>query len=206
MIENAVAKSVIELRKQRGWTQEYLAKVSGVSPRTIQRLERASAHKNNQETLRAVASAFGVDVSRLRSGHDQATIAALVDGYTCRVCGSALVVRTTVPTEHDDIEQDVFECGAMDGYTVRPCPHDPSFPRFEDYEILYFEEGGEWHCMAIGQTVEARQVSLHGGSARSKGKALLRLKRAWVEARYGHGEAERQYPFESLLEDAESPA
>ncbi len=45
------------LRIQRGWTQEQLAEIAGISSRTVQRAEKADCAAF--ETVRAVASAFG---------------------------------------------------------------------------------------------------------------------------------------------------
>jgi transcriptional regulator with XRE-family HTH domain len=51
------------LRIQRGWTQEQLAEIAGVSTRTIQRAEAADSAAF--ETVRALADAFGADFSQL---------------------------------------------------------------------------------------------------------------------------------------------
>ncbi len=51
------------LRIQRGWTQEQLAEIAGVSARTIQRAESASSAAF--ETLRAVAGAFETEFREL---------------------------------------------------------------------------------------------------------------------------------------------
>lgn len=51
------------LRKQRAWTQEQLAKASGLSLRTIQRLE--SGNKASQESLLALAATFNINVALL---------------------------------------------------------------------------------------------------------------------------------------------
>lgn len=51
------------LRIQRGWTQEQLAEIAGVSSRTIQRAETAGCAAF--ETLRAVAAAFETDFGQL---------------------------------------------------------------------------------------------------------------------------------------------
>lgn len=51
------------LRIQRGWTQEQLAEIAGVSPRTIQRTE--AADRASFETVRAVAAAFGNEFEEL---------------------------------------------------------------------------------------------------------------------------------------------
>ncbi len=52
-----------KLRIDRGWSQETLAEVSGLSVRTIQRLERGD--KASLETLTALAAVFEVDVPTL---------------------------------------------------------------------------------------------------------------------------------------------
>jgi transcriptional regulator with XRE-family HTH domain len=53
-----------KLRLQRGWSQEQLADVSGLSVRTIQRLERGQAA--SLETLKALGAVFDVDFSSLK--------------------------------------------------------------------------------------------------------------------------------------------
>jgi len=60
---------VQKLRLQRGWSQEQLATVSGLSVRTIQRIERGQSA--SLETLSALASAFEVDVSQLTEPLEQ---------------------------------------------------------------------------------------------------------------------------------------
>jgi transcriptional regulator with XRE-family HTH domain len=55
---------VQKLRLQRGWSQEQLAEVSGLSVRTIQRLERGQP--GSLETLKALAAVFEIDLDRLK--------------------------------------------------------------------------------------------------------------------------------------------
>lgn len=52
-----------KLRIDKGWSQETLAQVSGLSVRTVQRLERGG--NASLETLTALAAVFEVDVSTL---------------------------------------------------------------------------------------------------------------------------------------------
>ena len=52
-----------KLRLQRGWSQEQLAEVSGLSVRTVQRLERGQT--GSLESLNALAAVFETDISRL---------------------------------------------------------------------------------------------------------------------------------------------
>src|SRR5947208_3079563 len=60
---------VRSLREARGWTQAHLAEASGVSLRTIQRLERL--HSCSAETRMALAAALGVDSRELSSEADR---------------------------------------------------------------------------------------------------------------------------------------
>lgn len=53
-----------KLRLQRGWSQEHLAELTGLSTRTIKRIERG--HPCSLETLNALASVFETDVSMFK--------------------------------------------------------------------------------------------------------------------------------------------
>lgn len=50
------------LREKKAWTQEHLAKVAGISPRTVQRAEEGAM---SAETKKAIAGAFDVAVESL---------------------------------------------------------------------------------------------------------------------------------------------
>ena len=62
---------VRKLRLQRGWSQEQLAELTGLSVRTIQRIERGQPA--SLETARALAAVFEVDISTFDTG-DQTMI------------------------------------------------------------------------------------------------------------------------------------
>ncbi|MDO4706438.1 MAG: helix-turn-helix domain-containing protein [Comamonadaceae bacterium] len=53
-----------KLRLQRGWSQQQLAELSGLSTRTIQRLE--NGHTASMESLKALAAVFEVDFHSLK--------------------------------------------------------------------------------------------------------------------------------------------
>ena len=55
---------VKRLREKRNWSQEQLANMSGLSTRTIQRIE--SGNKASLESLKALASVFEIDISKLQ--------------------------------------------------------------------------------------------------------------------------------------------
>ena len=60
---------VRELRLARGWSQAQLAERSGLSVRTIQRIENGASP--GLESLRSLAATFGVDIAELQdpAGH-----------------------------------------------------------------------------------------------------------------------------------------
>ena len=63
-MNQVVASNVRLLREHRAWTQEHLAQVAGVTPRTVQRVEAGDGAQ--VETLQALAAALDVDVQTLR--------------------------------------------------------------------------------------------------------------------------------------------
>lgn len=60
---NLLGQAVKQVRTQKGWSQEEFAGMSGVSPRTLQRIE--AGEKANAETLRAIATVLNMDVTEL---------------------------------------------------------------------------------------------------------------------------------------------
>jgi transcriptional regulator with XRE-family HTH domain len=55
---------VQKIRVQRGWSQEQLAELSGLSVRTIQRIERGNTA--SVESLKALGAVFEIDFSELQ--------------------------------------------------------------------------------------------------------------------------------------------
>ena len=53
-----------KLRLKRGWSQQQLAEASGLSARTIQRIE--TGHPASVETLKSLAAVFEIDFSTLK--------------------------------------------------------------------------------------------------------------------------------------------
>lgn len=60
---------VRKLRLKRGWSQNQLAEMAGVTPRTIQRIEQG--HRPSMETCKALASVFEVELSLLQPEDEQ---------------------------------------------------------------------------------------------------------------------------------------
>ena len=59
-----------ELRKQKGMTQEDLAEKTGLSVRTIQRIESGEVDPRSY-TLSQIAEALGVDLAELTKEHEE---------------------------------------------------------------------------------------------------------------------------------------
>lgn len=60
--------NVRELRLQKGWSQEQLAQLTGLSVRTIQRIEQG--HSPGLESLKALAAVFDVQISDLNTNNE----------------------------------------------------------------------------------------------------------------------------------------
>lgn len=73
---------IVELRRERGWTQEKLAEECRVGIRTIQRLE--AGNDASLETLALVAEALGVPVRELFTTIDSAEMNGVVDSLEAR--------------------------------------------------------------------------------------------------------------------------
>lgn len=57
------SKLIVKLRKEKGWSQQHLSLVSGVSLRTVQRVENEG--NTSVETIKSLASAFETDFNNL---------------------------------------------------------------------------------------------------------------------------------------------
>lgn len=91
-----------------------------------------------------------------------------LEEYRCPYCQARVAERFSCPL--DDEQKDwgtgeTFECGLrlLEGYTERPCPADPEFPKFEDYKLHYRETEEGWYCSAIGNTPMAHKLSIWAG-------------------------------------------
>lgn len=196
MMDQALGARIRALREQRGWSQHHLGRVADVSERTVQRIEQFNCAPR-AGTLQALAAAFDLDVSSLRTGFSAEKLAEFEEGYLCPHCGAPLEERTFVQHEYGDAELEVFACGHRRGADRRPCPKDPRFPKFEDYDLTFFPEDEEaaWYCMAIGRTESAREVALDSGYGRSRDEAKRWVERSYILARDGYKTAEAFWPM-----------
>ncbi len=69
--QKGIRMIIRKLRLERGWSQEQLAELSGLSVRTIQRIERGQ--KPSLETLKSLAAVFDLEVSELTTEADMSS-------------------------------------------------------------------------------------------------------------------------------------
>lgn len=68
-MSNSIAKNVVSLKNARGWTQERLARESGLTPSTISRIVNGGGSVSSA-SINALANAFGVTPAALFSDDD----------------------------------------------------------------------------------------------------------------------------------------
>jgi hypothetical protein len=112
--------------------------------------------------------------------------------YRCPTCGAAVNSRVEAPADAEEKHWDVretFACGyrQFGGFVERPCPKDPRFPRFDDYDLQFHETPTEvyfrWQCYAIGKTEMARRLSLPPSHGRTREEAERSLQDAYDRCR-----------------------
>jgi len=109
--------------------------------------------------------------------------------YRCPYCGAAMISRVDAPADPEEKYWDIrenFECGyqVFGGSIERPCPYDPKFPKFEEYELKCYHSPDEphrpWQCYAIGKTDMARRLQLRPGYGRTREEAEASI-REWYD-------------------------
>ena len=105
--------------------------------------------------------------------------------YRCPFCRAPLAERggAWVGTEHYGLHE-VFDCGyhTLDSCVESPCPSDPKFPRFEDYDLQFHPasaSGNLWVCIALPKTEMARKLSLGAASGSTEEVAKERLRETY---------------------------
>lgn len=105
--------------------------------------------------------------------------------YRCPYCDSSLLSRIQAPADPEGKDWDTreeFRCGYQQfgGSIERPCPADPRFPKFEDYDLHFQnspnEQYAKWRCQAVGKTKFAGQVHLFPGLGKTREEAENRVR------------------------------
>jgi hypothetical protein len=105
--------------------------------------------------------------------------------YQCPHCSASLVTRLEAPFDSEGKhwgDRESFACGyQIFGSSIeRLCPTDPKFPKFDEYELRYFNDPAEthwqWACYAIGKTDMARLFELSFTLAQTKEEAEAKMR------------------------------
>ncbi len=111
--------------------------------------------------------------------------------YRCPHCESPLAIRIDAPADgsgdHWDIREE-YECGFVNfgGIVERPCPADPVFPRWEDFDLRYEFDKSEaiwqWSCRPIGKSAMARSLHFRLGYGSTKEEAEAEVREQYEQA------------------------
>jgi hypothetical protein len=154
-----------------------------ISPEIYSKYERAQLEKlASGEAMRDLQ----LQIQQARE-ELEATKEALAE-YRCPYCEAPICSRVDAPLDANERDWDVvehFECGYshFGGQVQRPCPADPRFPGFGDYDLRFSELTTDplwkWSCFAVGKTPMAKLLSLNRGLGRTQEEAAARVKESY---------------------------
>lgn len=130
------------------------------------------------------------ELERLASGEATRELQEQLGEYRCPHCRAPLTSRVHAPADPeqkywDDREE--FECGyrTFGGQIEQPCPSDPAFPEFGDYDLCLHstpeDPDWKWHCFAWGRTDMARRLELPVGSGATRGEAEQSVRESYKQ-------------------------
>jgi transcriptional regulator with XRE-family HTH domain len=99
---------ILELRRQRSWSQDELAVASGLNLRTVQRIERSGSA--SLQSKKALAAAFNIDVHDLDSKEE--TMTAQIQYRVVRFDMKWNTMGSKLATDFDAIERQMNALGA----------------------------------------------------------------------------------------------
>jgi transcriptional regulator with XRE-family HTH domain len=77
-----LGENVLRIRKDRGWSQDELGKLAGLSRSTIAAIELGKYKQQDTATLDRLASALGITIDQLRAPHGERTsIAPILERF-----------------------------------------------------------------------------------------------------------------------------
>ncbi len=105
--------------------------------------------------------------------------------FKCPYCQAPVVERISSPADpnqdHWDLRE-IYFCGyqSFGGCIESPCPSDPKFPKFEEYDLQFHHEPDEphfkWQCQAHPKTEMARRLSLSFSMGSTQEKAENKIR------------------------------
>lgn len=139
--------------------------------------------KHSRAQLQRIASGAALtdlqrEIDRMRE--ELAAATEELSEYRCTFCGAPLAERIGAPADPEERHWDlreIYACGyqSFGGFKERPCPSDPEFPKWEDYDLHWQHNAEEphfkWQCYALPKTTMARRLSLGMGLGQTKQEA-----------------------------------
>lgn len=109
--------------------------------------------------------------------------------YRCPYCASELNIRIDAPIDgtnnkHWDVRE-IFGCGhtTFGGQIERLCALDPRFPKFDEYELRFYNSPDEpnslWLCCANGKTKMAQLFDLPPRNGRTREEAEAGVRKVY---------------------------
>ena len=136
------------------------------------------------------------ELERLASGEAIENLQNVIDDlreqiseYQCPICKATLSTRIDAPVDEEQKHWDIvetYECGhqIFAGCTRCPCPKDPKFPTWEDYEVICERINDQspesWQCHAWPKTDMARKVNLEISYGKSEEVAREKLRTSFL--------------------------
>lgn len=127
--------------------------------------------------------ASGEAIANLQS--DIEDLRVQISEFQCPICKASLSARLDAPVDQEQNHWDIveaYECGhrLFAGNTLYPCPKDPKFPTWEDYDVVCERTDDNppqrLQCFAWPQTDMAKKVSLEISYGRTEEDAREKLR------------------------------
>lgn len=120
-------------------------------------------------------------LARIASGEAMAELQQAINDlserlapFECPTCGAPLLDTVRIQHEYGGDKRQIFECGYHSG-GGKPCPLDPTFPLFEDYELECKyrpdESRRKWKCVAKPRTAMAKRLGAFSGLGSTEDEA-----------------------------------
>ena len=172
-LSGALARTVAGLRAERGWSLDHLAGRSGVSKGVLVALEQGRSNPN-LATLARIGDAFGVPVTRLLEGADEAVV-RVSDASDARVLwhgssgGTGTILAATPPPWAAELWRWQLEPGEEFGGDAH-APGTREMTWVESGELTVMVAGkryalGPGECVRFPGDLHHRYVNDSNGSA-----------------------------------------
>jgi transcriptional regulator with XRE-family HTH domain len=177
-IGSQLSRRVRELRNEKGWSLEALARISGVSRSMLSQIERNQANPTLAVTLR-IARAFEVELGDLVPNPDATSLIEVVRAgdraYHYRSDGDCRI-RTLSPL-HMEKDVEFYEVRLAQGGSLRSAAHFKGTREFLTVQKgkLRVESGGYIEDLNAGDSASYRADVDHALINTGRGESLILL-------------------------------